>query len=241
MKKALLALASISALASGSAFAQQAGDLVVGAGWLHFAPQDSSKPLTFTSPVSRAVPGSGAGVDNANAVGLTAAYFIDSTWAVEGVVGIPPRFKLQGEGTLEPVGKLGDAKQWSPTILAKYHFGNGTDAFRPFVGLGATYVWYSDVNLSGGLQNAIGGQLRRPAGSTSTSAKLDSSFAPVFNAGATYQFDKHWGVLFSVSYLPLKTTAKLTTRTAAGTTIATSEARLKLDPIVSYVALTYRF
>ncbi|MGI4778000.1 MAG: OmpW/AlkL family protein [Janthinobacterium lividum] len=241
MKKSLLALAAISALASGGASAQQAGDLVLGAGWLHFAPQDLSKPLTFTSPVRATIPGSGAGVDKADTLGVTAIYFIDSTWAVEGVLGIPPKFKLQGEGTLSPVGKLGEAKQWSPTVIGKYYFGNGTDAFRPFAGLGATYVWYSDVNLTGGLQNAIGGQLRRPAGSTGTSGKLDSSFAPVFNVGAAYQFDRHWGVLLSVSYIPLKTTASLTTRTAAGNTIGTSEARLKLDPIVSYVAVTYRF
>ncbi len=242
MKKSLLTLAAFLALASGSAFAQQAGDLVLGAGWLRFAPQDSSDPLTFTSPIRAQIPGSGAGVGSADTLGLTAIYFVDSTWAVEGVLGIPPRFKLQGEGSLAPIGQLGDAKQWSPTVLAKYYFGNGTDAFRPFVGLGATYVWYSDINLTAGLQNTLGGRFGRPAGTTTTSAKLDKSFAPVFNIGAAYQFDKHWGVLLSVSYLPLKTTANLTTRSATtGATIATSETRLKLDPIVSYVAVTYRF
>ena len=45
----------------------------------------------------------------------------------------------------------------------------------------------------------------------------------------------------SVSYIPLKTTATLTTRAANGATIGTSEARLKLDPIVTYAAVTYRF
>ena len=39
--------------------AQQAGDWVVGAGWFHLSPQDSSKPLTFTAPVPAVVPGSG--------------------------------------------------------------------------------------------------------------------------------------------------------------------------------------
>jgi outer membrane protein len=240
MKKSLCALALLTFGASG-AMAQQAGDWVVGAGWLHLAPQDSSKPLTFTSPVNREVPGSGSGVGNSDTLGLNAVYFLDSRWAVEGVVGLPPKFKLQGEGSLAPIGQLGEAKQWSPTVLAKYYFGNGDDVWRPFVGLGATYVWYSDVSLTPGLQNAVGGQLRRPPGTTTTSAKLDKSFAPVFNAGLTWQFDRHWGMLFSVSYLPLKTTAKLTTRTLNGTTVGTSEARLKLDPIVSYVALTYRF
>ena len=241
MKKSLCALAALTALASGSAFAQQAGDWVVGAGWLHFAPQDSSKPLTFTSPIQAEVPGSGSGVDKSNTLGLSAVYFYDSNWAVEGVLGIPPKFKLQGEGTLTRLGELGEAKQWSPTVLAKYYFGNGNDTFRPFVGLGATYVWYSDVNLTSNLQNSLGAQLRRPAGTTNTSAKLDKSLSAVFNVGAAWQFDKHWGLSLSVSYIPLKTTAKLTTRTLGGTTIGTSEARLKVDPIVSYLAVTYKF
>ncbi|MGJ7546526.1 OmpW/AlkL family protein [Variovorax sp. LT1R16] len=240
-KKTMYAFAALAVLGSGSALAQNAGDWVLGAGWLHFAPQDSSKPLTFTSPINAVVPGSGSGVDSSNTLGLSAVYFIDSRWAVEGVFGVPPKFNLQGEGSLAPIGKLGEAKQWSPTLLAKYYFGNGNDAFRPFLGLGATYVWYSDVNLTPGLQGALGGRLGRPPGSTSTTAKLDKSFAPVFNLGAAWQFDKHWGLSFSVSYIPLKTTAKLTTRTAGGTTIATSEARMKLDPIVTYLSATYRF
>ena len=243
MKQSLrtLAILAASTLGASGAMAQQAGDWVVGAGWLHFAPQDSSKPLTFTSPVNREVPGSGSGVDSTSTLGLSAIYFADSNWAVEGVLGVPPKFKLQGEGTLAGLGEIGQAKQWSPTFLGKYYFGNGNDPIRFSLGLGATYVWYSDVNLSNGLQNAVGGQLRRPVGTSSTTAKLDKSFAPVLNAGVSWQFDRHWGVSLSVSYIPLKTTATLTTRAANGATIGTSEARLKLDPIVTYAAVTYRF
>jgi len=241
MKKSFVGLAALAALASGSAFAQNAGDWVVGAGWMHFAPQDSSDPLTLTSPVRATAVGSGAGVDSSDTLGLNATYFIDSNWAVEGVVGIPPKFKLQGEGTLAGAGELGTARQWSPAILAKYYFGAGDSAFRPYVGVGATYVWYSDIQLSNSLQNAVGGLMHLPPGSTRTSGDLDSSFAPVFNVGAAYQFDKHWGLALSVSYIPLKTTAKLTTTTVSGMPVATSETKIKLDPIVPYVALTYRF
>ena len=52
MKKTMIALAALGALASGSAMAQQAGDWVVGAGWFHLSPQDSSKPLTVTYSLS---------------------------------------------------------------------------------------------------------------------------------------------------------------------------------------------
>jgi outer membrane protein len=238
---ALSTLGAVAALASGSAMAQKAGDWQVGAGWFHLAPQDSSKPLTLTSPVNQQLAGSGANVSNSDTLGFNATYFVDSHWAVEGVFGIPPKFKLDGAGTLAGVGELGQARQWSPTILGKYYFNEGQDKFRPFVGLGATYVWYNHVDLSSGLQNALSAQFRQAPGTTTTSGKLDSSFAPVFNVGAAYQFDPHWGVSFSVSYIPLKTKAKLTTSTASGAQLATSEASIKLDPIVPYLALTYKF
>jgi len=241
MKMRHVALATLAALGSAHAMAQQAGDWVVGAGWLHFAPQDSSDPLSITSPVHQVVPGSGASVGNADTFGMNAVYFVDSHWAVEGVVGVPPKFKLEGAGSLGPIGELGSARQWSPTLLGKYYFNEGNAAFRPYVGLGVTYVWYSDVNLTPGMQGAVNGLLHVPPGAASTSADLDSSFAPVFNLGASYQFDQHWGVSVSVSYIPLTTTAKLTTTSVTGRTLATSETKLKLDPIVPYVALTYRF
>ncbi|MDR6859083.1 OmpW/AlkL family protein [Variovorax guangxiensis] len=235
------ALAILGALGPGAAMAQQAGNWQLGAGWLHFSPQDSSKPLTLTSPVSAVLPGSYASVGNSDTLGLNATYFVDSHWAVEGVMGIPPKFKLTGTGTLARIGELGEARQWSPTLLGKYYFNEGTAKLRPFVGLGATYVWYSDVALTTGLQGALGSQLRQPPLSTTTTAKLDNSFAPVFNAGVAYQFDPHWGVAFSVSYIRLKTTAKLTTTSINGFPVGTSEASLKLNPIVSYLSLTYTF
>ncbi|HEY2255482.1 MAG TPA: OmpW family protein, partial [Variovorax sp.] len=77
------ALAIAAALASGSTWAQKAGDWQVGAGWLHFAPQDSSEPLVFTAPVPTVVPGTGATVSNSDTLGLNLTYFIDSHWAVE--------------------------------------------------------------------------------------------------------------------------------------------------------------
>ncbi|MEJ8812189.1 OmpW family outer membrane protein [Variovorax ureilyticus] len=240
MKTRLFALAAVAALGSGSALAQKAGDWQVGAGWLHFSPQDSSKPLTFTSPVAAVVPGSGADAGNSDTLGLSATYFFDSHWAVEGVIGVPPKFKLYGTGTLAPIGELGEARQWSPTILAKYYFNDGEARLRPYVGLGATYVWYSDVQLTPSLQGALANRLGIPVAASSTTAKLDSSFAPVFNVGAAYQFDPHWGMSFSVSYIRLSTTAKLTT-TAVGVPVAKSESSLKLNPIVPYLAVTYKF
>ena len=44
------------------------------------------------------------------------------------------------------IGRLGEARQYSPTLLARYTFLDNTSRIRPYVAAGGTYVWYGDVN-----------------------------------------------------------------------------------------------
>lgn len=94
--------------AAGSAYAQKAGDFVFGAGVLHYAPQDKSSTLRFTSPVEREIPGSGSSLRSSTTLGFSGHYFITDQVAIEGVLGVPPRLKLYGSGTLAPLGS------WAP-------------------------------------------------------------------------------------------------------------------------------
>ena len=228
------------ALLASSAYAQKAGDWVFGAGALHYAPQDKSEPLQFTEPVQRVIPGSGADLNSATTLGMNVHYFLTDNWAVEGVLGIPPKLKLNGAGTLGHIGELGNAKLYAPTVLAKYFFGNADDKFRISAGLGVTYSKFKNVHLTDGLQNTLGGALGIPAGRSVTTAKIDSKWAPVLNVGANYAIDKNWGVTFSVSYVPMKTEAVLTT-TVNGNKVAVSKTKLTLDPIIPFLYVTYKF
>lgn len=237
--KIWVAALALTAIASG-AHAQKAGDWVVGAGALLYAPQDSTTPLSFVSPVQREIPGSGANVGNATTLGLNLHYFLTDNWAVEGVLGIPPKIKIDGAGTLAPLGELGSARLYAPSVLAKYFFGNADDRFRLSVGAGVTYTAFRSVSLTSGLQNTLGGALKLPPGASSTYADIDSKWAPVFNVGANYAIDKNWGLTFSVSYIPMKTNATLTTQ-VGGKTVAVSKTRVTLDPIVPFLYLTYKF
>lgn len=236
----LCVLAAATALAGGQAWAQRAGDIVLGAGALNYSPQDKSSPLRFTQPVEREIPGSGSSLHSATTLGLNVHYFLTDNWAIEGVAGIPPRLKLSGAGTLAGIGELGTARLYAPSVLAKYFFGNPDDKLRFSAGMGISYARFGSVRLSNGLQSTLGGALGIPPGGSSTSAKIDSRFGPVFNVGVNYAFDKDWGVTFSVSYVPMKTTAVLTT-TAAGNAVAKSQARLTLDPIIPFLYVTRRF
>jgi outer membrane protein len=230
--KARNTFAAIAALACvTTAHAQSAGSMYVTTGWFHLAPQTSSGPLTITSPAIGPIPDTGAGVNSADTLGLSAGYFITDHIAVEFESGIPPKFDITGEGALSSFGTLGSAKQWSPALLLKYSFFDPQAKFRPYVGIGATYVWFSDAKIT---NNAFLGTLGGP-----TSVSTNSSLAPVFNVGFNYAFTKHWFAGFSVSYIPVSVKATLQSTTPVGP--VTSEAKIKLDPIVTYLKVGYSF
>ncbi|MFL9924344.1 outer membrane beta-barrel protein [Herbaspirillum lusitanum] len=235
-----IAALSVMAACAAPAMAQTAGSNTVNVGWFHLAPQDSSETLRVVSPVASTVPGSGATVGNADTLGVAFTHFFTDNFAVTTDVGIPPTFKLSGTGTLAGVGELGKAKQWSPAIVAKWYFGDGNSKFRPFVGAGVSYVWYSDVELSSQFQSALSQRFTGVPGAAKSSADLSSSWAPVLNVGATYNFDKNWSLGFSVAYIPLKTNADITTTLPTGTQVK-SATSLTLNPIVTFLSVGYTF
>lgn len=240
-KLAITRAAALAFLATTTAaHAQTAGNFYVTTGWFHLAPQDSSDPLKILSvggsPVNQSVPNTGAGIDNADTFGLTAGYFVTDHIATELVAGIPPRFNLTGEGALQPFGVLGHAYQWSPAVLLKYYFNNTAAKFRPYVGLGATYIWFSGAKITNSAFEA--GALGGP-----TQVQTSNQWAPVFNAGFIYNFTNHWFAGLSVSYIPVSLTATLTTQraTQVGTLTEVSQAKIRLNPVVTYLNVGYRF
>lgn len=239
LKQAVTGMAVLASMTT-AAHAQSAGSIYVTTGWFHLAPQSSSEPLRVTSiggsPTNITEANTGASLDSADTIGLAAGYFITDHIATEFVMGYPPSFDINGTGSLEQFGKLGQAKQWSPTLLFKYYFNAPTAAFRPYLGLGVSRIWFTDEHISNSAFEA--NVLHGP-----TSVTTDSSWAPVFNAGFTYAFNQHWFAGLSVSYLPLSTTAKLNTAAATpvGTLTVQSQTKIKLNPIVTYVNIGYRF
>lgn len=248
MKLKHLALAAALLAASGGAFAQKAGDDVVSLGWFHSSPQSSSDPLHASKSnapglanlVNRLLGSNGLQADDTDTAGLTFAHFFTDNIAAEAAVGVPPKLRLYGSGNLALPGggPLITAKQWSPALLMKYYFGQPADSWRPFLGIGASYFYYKDVEPTSSLQTLASLGLTGGLGGH-TSAKLSNSWAPVFNLGVNFNMDKHWMLALSVSYIPVSTTVNLTTTRGPITTY--SETKVKLNPVVSSVSLGYRF
>lgn len=237
-KQALAGLGALAALSS--AHAQSAHTFYVTTGWFRFMPQDSSDPLKLDSmggsPINMSIPNTGTGIDSTDTLGISGGYFITDHVAAELELGIPPKFNLNGEGQFSPFGKLGSARLWAPALLLKYYFNKPEAKFRPYVGIGGTYAWFTNAKISNGAfeQGALGGP---------TSVSTDRSWAPVFNVGFNYALTRHWFAGFSVSYIPVNVTATLNTTVASqvGPLTRVSEAKIHLNPIVTYLKVGYMF
>ncbi|HEY1999678.1 OmpW/AlkL family protein [Paraburkholderia sp.] len=238
LKQAMTGIAALACMTA--AHAQSAGSFYVTTGWLHLAPQSSSQPLKETnvggSPVNATLPNTGATLDSADTLGFTAGYFVTDHIATEFVMGVPPKFNLDGAASYSQYGVLGQAKQWSPTLLFKYYFNAPEARFRPFLGVGVSRIWFTDEHITNSTFQAQ--VLHGP-----TTVSTDSSWEPVFNAGFNFNIDQHWFASISLSYLPLSTTAKLNTaaQTPVGTLNVQSQTKIRLNPIVSYASIGYRF
>ncbi len=251
MKKLLAAgkplAVAIAACASMSAHAQSAGDNVVGLGWFHVMPQDSSNELTtHVAPTPINTPlrlpsqftsaGTSLSTKSADTFGLVFTHFFTDHIATTFV----------NLDQTNPIVK--SVRQWSPALIFQYYFNSPTAAFRPFAGLGVSYNFFTNIKLTNGFvtstQNNLGAVLAAGAGKpgqTSVEAKASSSWQPVFNIGATYTFDKPWGLIASLTYIPLKTTSSLIIKAADGTELATTKSKLNADPLITFLAVSYRF
>lgn len=236
------ALASVAALACMSgAHAQTANTFYVTTGWFHFAPQDGSDPLRIDDvggrSVNEAFPGTGAGIGSSDTFGFSLGYFITDHLATEVELGIPPKFDLNGEGSLGTYGKLGSAKLWSPALLFKYYFNKPEAKFHPYLGIGVTHVSFTDAKITNS------DFINSPALGGPTSVSTDSSWAPVFNVGFNYNFTKHWFAGFSLSYIPVSVIATLNTQkqTIIGVVSQKAEAKIHLNPLVTYLKVGYMF
>ncbi len=238
----IFAAGAVLLVGAAAAHAQTAGSFMLGTGWLHLDTRNSSRPMRRTSPpaLAKVYSNTGASVNNTNTFGLSGHYFFTDNIAGEFVIGIPPSFDLKGEGEYASYGKLGSARQWSPALLLKYYFFNAQAKFRPYTGLGISRVWFTDAKLT----NADFEQKRLyKFPGTATEVSADSQWTPIFNVGFSYQLSKRWFAGLSVSYLPLRITAKIhaTANMPMGPIKMTNEAEIKANPMITYLNVGYRF
>jgi len=185
--------------------------------------------------VNQEVPGSGAHATSTNTVGITTEYYLTDNVGVAMLYGLPLKVDLVGDGTLQRYGVLGSTKPMPPAIDLRYHLFSAASKFRPFIGLGVNYTWFTQVRATNRqfITDSFG-----PGGSAH--ATLSASWNPVFELGANYVVAKHWSVGAALNYIPVKTHLTLYGQTADGTQVV-SKSTLRLHPLSVFLNVAYTF
>ncbi len=239
--KSVLFSAVLLAVASG-AHAQKAGDNILGIGIAQIVPSTSLGTLNTTGPSAPTnaffnsnTSGASSSIDSATTVTVGILHMFTDNIGAELTLGVPPKLtmNLNAPNGSAPQSHPGaaTATYLAPAVVAKYLFNKPGDQWRPYVGLGATYVSFADVtaNKSDALVNNLAG----------TSASLSSAWAPVYNLGVIYNIDARWSISASVSYIPLKTTATFTGAGAGAGTTTTGTVDLNTTDYV--IRVGYKF
>ncbi|TDN62079.1 OmpW family outer membrane protein [Paraburkholderia sp. BL10I2N1] len=185
VRSAGMAVCICSAALAGNANSQTAGSFTLATGWLHVAPQGNATPLTVESvggiAVNKELPGTGAHATSTDTMGITTEYYVTDNIGIATLIGLPLTVNLVGEGALAKYGTLGSTRPIPPAIVLRYHLFAAQSKFRPFVGLGVNYTWFTQVRTTNSqfVTDSLG-----PGGSAH--ASLSSSWNPVFEIGANY-------------------------------------------------------
>ena len=154
---------------------------------------------------------------------VAAEYFVSDNFSIETICCLT-QHDVDGTSGLPGAELVADAKLIPATVTAKYHL--PLAGVRPYVGAGATYFWWVDVEP---------GEATLPLGVTRTT--LSDELGLVLQAGMDIPLnDDGFGLSVDAKRYFVDTTA----RWFAGDTLAI-ETEHKLDPWVISAGVSYRF
>lgn len=123
MKKVTLLVAA--ALLAPSAFAHQAGDVLVRGGAIMVSPTTGSGDTLDVQPNTQ--------------LGLTLSYMVTDNWGVELLGATPFSHSVEKDGA-----EVAKVKHLPPSLMAQYYFGDAQSKVRPYVGAGVNYTFFFD-------------------------------------------------------------------------------------------------
>ncbi|ESE40874.1 Outer membrane protein W [Shewanella decolorationis S12] len=179
----LIAATLLAAGFSASVSAHQAGDIIVRAGAVVVAPNESSDDVAGNGEFQ---------ISNNTQLGLNFGYMLTDNFGVELLAATP----FSHDVSLKGVGKIAETKHLPPTLVAQYYFGNAQSTLRPYVGVGVNYTNFFDNEFT----NDLGGAL--------TDLSMSTSWGLAAQVGLDYQVNKNWLVNASVWYAQISSDVK---------------------------------
>lgn len=174
------------------------------------------------------------------------------------IVGSLPGFggELQAGGLTELLdagapgnNPLATGKAWSPTVITTYTFFNTDALIRPYIGLGLSYGFLTDIKVNPNITTALnqkGALIALITGDPdATSVSIEGEAEPFFTAVATLGVDvrltEKIGLKASATYVPSSTDVKLKIYDSKKKQIGEVSTDLPIDPLIFFVAVSYRF
>jgi outer membrane protein len=214
------------ALAAPAAHAYQAGDMILRAGAITTAPNESSGDLKFDG---NKVSGTKATLDSDTQLGLTFAYMLTDHIGLELLAATPFKHTVAVKGLGGGLdGKLADIKQLPPTLSLQYYPMEPNSRFQPYAGVGINYTLFFDEDLS---------SARKQQGFSNL--KLQDSVGIAGQLGMDYLLTDNLLVNASVWYVDIDTKASVNGPTALG--YSKTKVNVDVDPWVYMVGLGYKF
>lgn len=200
----------VGALTVGQSQAQaDQGDWLVRIRALDIQPRNQSDPIPALG-----VPANAITLNDKWAPEIDLNYFLLKNIALELILTYPQRHDVSLNSA-----KIGTAKHLPPTLTLQYHV-TPDGKFRPYLGAGINYTYFSDVNLS---VPGVG--------------QLDmdrSSWGGALQVGFDMEVGKNKFINFDVKKIYIGSDVKLA---AAGATIS----HVRLDPVVLGVGFGWKF
>jgi len=213
-------LATGLACGAGSTMAYEAGDIILRAGIASVQPDESSSNLEINGI---AEPGTGAGVDNNEQLGLTGTYMLTSNLGIGLLAATPFEHDLTANGLGVDAGST---KHLPPTLTLQYFPMDSASDFQPYVGIGVNYTAFFDEKVDSELEGVLGnGDL-----------ELDDSIGLALEAGFDYAIDEHWVLNAAVWYIDIETSADF--KFDSGSRV---KADVDIDPWVYMAGIGYKF
>ena len=195
------------------AHAETANRWFVHAGPAFVSPQEK----TTLQAGGAAIPGADVKLDGRWTVAAEVGYFVTPNVSVSLAAGLPPKFKVVGAGALAGLGTAGTMTGGPAGLLVQYHF-NRDGMIQPYVGAGASFLVV--FSTSDGVMSNV-------------SAK--SAVGTALQAGADVMFNDRLGGFVDIKKAWVGTVA---TGFLGPTPV---RAKVRVDPLVGNVGLTYKF
>lgn len=174
----------------------QAQDNVVKAGIVYYTTSSDTSGLSVSPPAAgAALAGSDVETGDAPTLALVYERRLTPNIGAELALGIPPRIDGDATGPLADVLKAAglsktvlSAKNVSPTFFLNYYFGDASAKWRPYVGAGINYTYFSDIESS--IPDA--------------DIDMSDSWGWALQAGISYAAAPNWGLFASVQRVDIE-------------------------------------